>query len=94
MILIRSLAAALLLLTASMDPTPAGAQGSCVSGRNGRPAVESGRIAPFPAAAKRAGISPRDVQGVELCQAGGRYVYRVTVVKSGGPPRVITIPAN
>jgi hypothetical protein len=49
---------------------------------------------PFPVAAQRAGIDPRDVQDVALCQSGGGYVYRVRIVQPSGAPRVVSIPAN
>ena len=65
-----------------------------MSRKDGRKAVETGQILPFPVAVKRAGISPDDVQDVSLCPNGGGFVYRVKVVQRGGAPRMVAIPAN
>jgi hypothetical protein len=91
----RCTAAALLLaLTVAGASNAATAQENCVSGREGTKLVKSRQVMPFPAAAQRAGISPRDVQGVALCGTDGRFVYRVVVVQKSGAPRSVTIPAN
>ena len=44
--------------------------------------LESGRIVPFPDAARRAGIPPKQVQGVDLCPSDGSYNYEVDVLRS------------
>ena len=74
---------ALLLIAAGL-PGAAEAQERCISGRDSRPMLESQQVAPFPDAARRAGIPAREVQGVRLCQSGGNYVYEVDVVRPRG----------
>ena len=93
MVRIGKLAAALLIAATAALAAPAAAQDGCLSGREGRRILESGSVVPFPVAAQRAGISPRDVQNVTLCQAGGGFVYQVRIVGRSGS-RTVTIPAN
>jgi hypothetical protein len=91
---IRAIAAALLLLVTAGAGQDALAQGRCVSGRDGRQLLEEGRVAPFPEAMRRAGISPDQVVDVQLCRGGGGYVYRVRVLQPGGKVRRVNIPAR
>ncbi len=51
--------------------------------------LEAGQIAPFPDAARRAGIRPEQVQGVDLCPSGGKYSYEVDVLRSKRKAREI-----
>ena len=69
--------------------SPAEAVQHCVSREKGRSMLEAGQIAPFPDAAKRAGILPEQVQGVDLCPSGGRYSYEVEVLRSKRKAREI-----
>jgi hypothetical protein len=61
----------------------------CVSPEVGRQMLESGEIAPFPEAARRAGIRPEHIEGVELCPSNGRYTYEVDVFRSPGSVREV-----
>ena len=94
MSIVQTCAAALLALTLSGPGSDALAQGGCVSGQEGRQLMEGGRIVPFPEAARRAGISSDQVVEVQLCPAGGGFVYRVRVLQPGGQVRRMNIPAN
>jgi hypothetical protein len=91
----RALAAAL-LLTAFAGSTPgAMAQGGCISGRGEeRQLIQEGKVVSLGEALQRAGLSSDQVVEVQLCQAGGGYVYRVRVLQPGGKVRGMNIPAN
>jgi hypothetical protein len=91
---IRALAVALLALSLNGPGSEAMAQRGCISGQEGRQLMESGQVVPFPEAARRAGLSSDQVVEVQLCQAGGGFVYRVRVLQPGGKVRGMTIPAN
>jgi hypothetical protein len=62
------------------------AQG-CVSGQEARQLIDQGQVVPFPEAASRAGLAANQVVDVQLCQAGGGYVYRVRL-RDGGEANV------
>lgn len=72
---------------------PAAAQSGC-SSRPSRDMLESGRIMPLAEALARAGIPRQAAQNVQLCDNGGRFVYRFVVTEPGAAPRPVTIPAN
>jgi hypothetical protein len=79
-----------LLLATAAPVSPGMAQGGCVSNSEGHQLVAQGQAITFPEAASRAGIEANQVVGVQLCQAGGGYVYRVRL-RDG---RQANIPAN
>ncbi len=83
--------AALALLIATALPW-GGAAAACMSGQDARvmQLLEQNQVVPFPAAASRAGIPANQVAAVQLCEAGGGYVYRVKL-RQGGTQE---IPAN
>ena len=89
----RSIAAALLFLGLLGLPGVGMAQ-SCVSGRDGRQLLEKGEVVPLPEAMQRAGLKRDQVVEVQLCQAGGGFVYRVRVLQPGGKVRSVDIPAS
>ena len=90
---LRTLAAALVVLALAGPASEALAQ-ECYSGRAGRQMLEERQIVPLPEALRRAGIERDRLVGVELCQAGGGFVYRVRVLEPGGGVRQIEIPAG
>ena len=90
---IRAFVAALLFLGLLGLPGAGMAQ-SCVSGRDGRQLLEQGEVVPLPEAMRRAGLKRDQVVEVQLCQAGGGFVYRVRVLQPGGQVRSVDIPAS
>lgn len=90
----RAIAAALFLLAVTGSASETMAQGGCLSGGEGRQLMEQGQVVPFPEAMRRAGLSSDQVVEVQLCRAGGGYVYRVRVLQSGGEVRSQNIPAG
>jgi hypothetical protein len=86
---------ALALLTALLvAATPlAAAQAECTT-RPSRDVLQSGRIMPLAEALARAGIPRQAVQNVQLCDDGGRFVYRFVVAQPGAAPQPVSIPAN
>ena len=49
---------------------------------------------PLAEALARAGIPRQAVQSVQLCDEGGRFVYRFVLAQPGAGPRPVSIPAN
>ena len=49
---------------------------------------------PLAEALARAGIPRQAVQNVQLCDDGGRFVYRFVVAQPGAAPQPVSIPAN
>jgi hypothetical protein len=45
--------------------------------------IESGRVRPFPEAARRAGIEQDVMEDVQLCDSTGGYRYEVEVLRQG-----------
>ena len=70
------------------------AQGGCVARGESRELLEQGIVIPFPAALRQAGLKRNQVVDVQLCRAGGGYVYRVRVLQPGGAVRPMNIPAG
>ncbi len=70
------------VVTLTASPSFGFAQERCLSREAGRQMLESGRIVPFPDAARRAGIAPEQIQGVNLCPSGRSYKYEVDVLRS------------
>jgi len=66
------------------------ASAACLSGGQARQAVNSGQA--LRAGAIR-GIINAEIIGMKLCRAGGRLVYRVTVLKRNGKVGRIVIDA-
>jgi hypothetical protein len=88
-------AAALVALFLAVAGTsgPAAAQ-ACVSRQQARQLLEQGQAVPFPDALQRAGYSRNQLAGdPQLCKAGGGFVYRVRIVRSG-QVSAVSIPAN
>jgi hypothetical protein len=71
----------------------AAAEAACTT-RPSRDVLQSGRIMPLAEALARAGIPRQAVQNVQLCDEGGRFVYRFVVAQPGAGPRPVSIPAN
>lgn len=86
---VLGLSAAMLVAAASF----AAAQAEC-STRPSRQMLESGRIMPLSEALARTGIPRQAVQNVQLCNDGGRFVYRFIVAQPGEAPQPVSIPAN
>jgi hypothetical protein len=82
------------MLALAGGPPSALAQGGCLSGGEGRRLVEQGEVVPFPQAVQQAGLSADQVVDVQLCRAGGGYVYRVRVLDAGGKVSSKEIPAG
>ena len=76
--------ALIVLLLASIAP----AHAACLSQAEARQAVASGKAAPLGSVAGRAG---GEIVKAQLCQQGGGYVYRLSVLKSG---KVTTVTVN
>ena len=89
-----SMTAAALLIASSIGFPAAGMAQGCTSRQDGRALLEQGQVLPLPEAMRRAGISRDQVVEVQLCQAGGGYVYRVRVLQPGGRVRSINVPAG
>lgn len=66
---------------------------ACINGRAGRQMIEKREIAPFPDAARRAGVRER-LAGVELCPQGSGFVYRLRIPRRQGGERRMEIPAR
>ena len=77
----RALAAALIALSLAGSVSDGLAQG-CISEAEFRQLVQQGQVVTLPEAMQRAGVSGKVID-VELCQAGGGYVYRVRVRQDG-----------
>lgn len=87
------IALATLFLVTIGPVSPAKAAG-CVTRQEAHAMLERGEALPFPEALQRAGYSSDQLAGgPQLCEAGGRYVYRVKIVQQG-QVQSVTIPAN
>jgi hypothetical protein len=89
---LRVVAGAILAL-AIVGATPGFSQG-CVGRGESRQLIAEGRVMPLPSALRQAGIGRNQVVDVQLCRAGGGYVYRVRVLQPGGAVRNMNIPAG
>ena len=79
---------------AAIGPSPAAAQ-SCYSAAQARAAAQAGKIPQVPSLANFLGqirASGYDVLGGELCDLGGRLVYRVHVL-IGGRQKTLNVDA-
>jgi hypothetical protein len=82
------------LFLATVGPASPAMAAGCVAGQEARALLERGEAIPFPEALQRAGYSGDQLAGgPQLCEAGGRYVYRVKIVEQG-QVQSVTIPAN
>ena len=86
--------AAAILALALAGPTSGAVAQQCLSPSEGQALVAQGQVMPFPSAVRQAGISPDQVVDVQLCQAGGGYVYRVRVIDASGQVTAMNIPAG
>lgn len=87
----RTMAAALFLLAAAGLSSEGRAQ--CVSPGEGNQLVQRGQVAPLPTALANAGLGGVQVIDVQLCQAGGGWVYRVRY-NAGGAVNTANVPAG
>ena len=78
-ILVATLGRAALVLALLLGGLVAPADAACLSQREADQAVMSGQAVPFNVAPRQAGLRRRDVVGVQLCDGGRGYVYRVEV---------------
>jgi hypothetical protein len=82
------------LFLATVAPMSGATAAGCVAGQQARAILERGEAIPFPEALRRAGYSGDQLAGgPQLCEAGGRYIYRVKIVQRG-QVQSVTIPAN
>jgi hypothetical protein len=79
----RALIAVILIAAGFLSP--AWAQSGCVSDAEGRQLLQQGLVLPFPDAMQRAGLNVDRVEGVQLCQGGSGYIYRVQFIRDGQP---------
>ncbi len=86
--------AAALILLALAGPVSEGMAQECFSRGAGRQMLENREIVPLPEALRRAGVARNRLVGVELCRAGGGFIYRVRVLGPAGRVRHIDIPAG
>ncbi|QFT33135.1 hypothetical protein K1718_19975 [Roseibium porphyridii] len=80
----KQLVALLIVFFAAVTPASA----ACLSQAQARDAVASGKAAPLGAVAGRAG---GEIVKAQLCQQGGGYVYKLSVLKGG---KVTTVTVN
>lgn len=82
------------LFLATVGPASPAMAAGCVAGQEARAVLERGEAITFPEALQRAGYSRDQLAGgPQLCEAGGRYVYRIKIVEQG-QVQSVTIPAN
>ena len=55
--------------------------------------LEQCKVIPFPQAMQQAGVAG-PVVDVQLCRAGGGYVYRARILKPDGQVQAVNIPAG
>ncbi|WP_026380592.1 PepSY domain-containing protein [Afifella pfennigii] len=83
-----------LALLLALSPLLIGeAAAACLGSGEARQAVSSSRAMPLSAALARAGIAG-EVVSVQLCEEGGRYVYRAAVLGPDGRVNQVSVPAN
>jgi uncharacterized membrane protein YkoI len=81
---VKQIIAFLIVTFAVIAPVEA----ACLSQSQARDAVASGKAAPLGAVAGQAG---GEIVKAQLCQQGGGYVYRLSVLKGG---KVTTVTVN
>jgi uncharacterized membrane protein YkoI len=83
----------ILLLAFAGAPSASLAQGGCVSRGEDRQLIEAGQVVSLSTAMQQAGVSGEVVE-MQLCRAGGGYVYRGRVREQNGEVRAVNIPAG
>ena len=71
---------------------PANAQGACLSPQQIQNAKDAGQILPFPEILQRAQL-PGKALSFDVCDEGGRLVYRIKV-DEGGQARIVSLNAQ
>ena len=89
----RLIAAAFVASVLAGQASSAAAQ-ECFSFRAGRQFVEQGLVVPLPEAMRRAGLRRNQLVNVQLCRAGGGFVYRLRVIGPAGRLRWLELPAG
>ena len=95
-ILTRSIAAAAIALGVMGGLVgPAAAQGQCLDRREIQQMIGSGEVVQVSEAMARSGVDGKLISStVELCQIGGGWQWRVSVMDAAGESQVVTLPAQ
>ena len=74
---------------------PAAAQGKCLDRREIQQKIDSGEVVQVSEAMARSGVDGKLISStVELCQIGGGWQWRVSVMDAAGESQVVTLPAQ
>lgn len=74
---------------------PALAQEECLDRRQIQEKIDSGEVVQVSEAMSRSGVDGKLISTtVELCQIGGSWQWRVSVMDAAGESQVVTLPAQ
>lgn len=74
---------------------PAAAQEQCLDRREIQQKIDSGEVVQVSEAMARAGVNGKLISStVELCDIGGGWQWRVSVMDASGESQVVTLPAQ
>lgn len=88
---IRPFLSMLVIAAAALAGTAVEAEAACLSAQEARKAVASGEAVRLGRVARRVG---GDIVDAQLCEQGGRLVYRLAVLTEGGAVQTIVVDAR